>query len=123
MSKQLLINPATAQGDMFYLYCNQKNMVSVIDALYFYTSVRTKKREKINWLVLAIRSPILIKKFGAMKKTYALILEGLVPSAPPTIEILLIFTSDVNLFTSTTITNIRRKTKHPEIIFKYQDWK
>lgn len=29
--------------------------------------------------------------------TYALILEGLVPSAPPTTDILLIFTSDVNL--------------------------
>lgn len=29
--------------------------------------------------------------------TYALILEGLVPSTPPTIDMLLIFTSDVNL--------------------------
>jgi hypothetical protein len=30
-------------------------------------------------------------------RTYALILEGLVPSTPPTIDMLLIFTSEVNL--------------------------
>lgn len=31
-------------------------------------------------------------------KTYALIFEGLVPEAPPMIEILFILTSDVNLY-------------------------
>ena len=34
---------------------------------------------------------------GSEGQTYALILQGLVPSAPPTTEILLILTSDVNL--------------------------
>lgn len=34
---------------------------------------------------------------GSEEQTYALILQGLVPSAPPTTEILLILTSDVNL--------------------------
>lgn len=40
---------------------------------------------------------ILVKQISAKIKAYALILEGLVPSAPPTTEMLLIFTSDVNL--------------------------
>jgi len=39
---------------------------------------------------------------NAKDKIYALILEGLVPPAPPTIEMLFILTSDVNLLSRRT---------------------
>lgn len=39
------------------------------------------------------------KTFTSISKAYVLILEGLVPSAPPTTDMLLILTSDVNLTT------------------------
>jgi len=40
--------------------------------------------------------------YNAKNKTYALILEGLVPPAPPTTEMLFILTSDVNLLSRRT---------------------